>query len=296
MSETCVLYFTMFRPKTYQHSLGRLRTIKSIITLTSYSRIMSSQVQVLLSIVCVVAEGFCFCWWNIVYKCIFLPFVMCVRHFSHGNFDIYDVYLNWISYIHSHVDIPLNCIHSLMHSRTRRCFNLSIRVDGRFILRMIHCRSLLPRSHWESKQGTLLLEVKSPWIVVQLYMESEVQSWCICVSAFRSGMIKCITIVLLVQIYLAALNPDRVGNTLYSKRSLKKAYTSIIITTNIITLIFSVLSYGDISPIYTRFLCRICGKSSNMKYNLVCNTINDHPDVFGASPMGATPTTSSFST
>ena len=116
----------------------------------------------LLSIVCVVAEVFCFCWWNIVYKCIFLPFVMCVHDFSHGNFDIYDVYLNWISYIHSHVDIPLNCIHSLMHSRTRRCFNLSIRVDGRFILRMIHCRSLLPRSHWESKQGTLLLEVKSP--------------------------------------------------------------------------------------------------------------------------------------
>ena len=34
----------------------------------------------------------------------------------------------------------------------------------------------------------------------------------------------------------------------------------------------------------------------NIKHTLVGNKIVDHPDVVGASPVGAAPTTSSFST
>ena len=35
---------------------------------------------------------------------------------------------------------------------------------------------------------------------------------------------------------------------------------------------------------------------SNIRRTLVCNQIVDHSDVVGASPVGAAPTTSSFST
>ena len=38
------------------------------------------------------------------------------------------------------------------------------------------------------------------------------------------------------------------------------------------------------------------GKTSNMSRTLVGNNIVDHSDVVGASPVGAAPTTSSFST
>ena len=37
-------------------------------------------------------------------------------------------------------------------------------------------------------------------------------------------------------------------------------------------------------------------KVSNIRRTLVCNKIVDHSDVVGASPVGAAPTTSSFST
>ena len=37
-------------------------------------------------------------------------------------------------------------------------------------------------------------------------------------------------------------------------------------------------------------------KTSNIRRALVCNKIVDHSDVVGASPVGAAPTTSSFST
>ena len=37
-------------------------------------------------------------------------------------------------------------------------------------------------------------------------------------------------------------------------------------------------------------------KTSNIRRNLVGNKIVDHSDVVGASPVGAAPTTSSFST
>ena len=53
--------------------------------------------------------------------------------------------------------------------------------------------------------------------------------------------------------------------------------------------------------IYTRFCCAMlyCGyrKVSNIRRTLVGNKIVDHSlDVVGASPVGAAPTTSSFST
>ena len=37
-------------------------------------------------------------------------------------------------------------------------------------------------------------------------------------------------------------------------------------------------------------------KTSNIRHTLVGNNIIDHSDVVGASPVGAAPTTSSFST
>ena len=37
-------------------------------------------------------------------------------------------------------------------------------------------------------------------------------------------------------------------------------------------------------------------KTFNIRRTLVCNKIVDHSDVVGASPVGAAPTTSSFST
>ena len=37
-------------------------------------------------------------------------------------------------------------------------------------------------------------------------------------------------------------------------------------------------------------------KTCNIRRALVCNKIVDHSDVVGASPVGAAPTTSSFST
>ena len=46
-------------------------------------------------------------------------------------------------------------------------------------------------------------------------------------------------------------------------------------------------------------MCRLQGdyrKVSNISHTLVGNKIVDHSDVVGASPVGAAPTTSSFST
>ena len=47
------------------------------------------------------------------------------------------------------------------------------------------------------------------------------------------------------------------------------------------------------SPVYTKAIYR---KVSNMRRTLVGNKIVDHSDVVGASPVGAAPATSSFST
>ena len=45
-----------------------------------------------------------------------------------------------------------------------------------------------------------------------------------------------------------------------------------------------------------RAVCRIYRKVSNISRTLVGNKCVDHSDVVGASPVGAAPTTSSFST
>ena len=45
-----------------------------------------------------------------------------------------------------------------------------------------------------------------------------------------------------------------------------------------------------------KFLCNDYRKTSNIRRTLVGNKIVDHSDVVGASPVGAAPTTSSFST
>ena len=54
------------------------------------------------------------------------------------------------------------------------------------------------------------------------------------------------------------------------------------------------------SSIYVQFHCAVFGfgyrKTSNIKRTLVGNKIVDHSGVVGASPVGAAPTTSSFST
>ena len=52
------------------------------------------------------------------------------------------------------------------------------------------------------------------------------------------------------------------------------------------------LTYGTIAHRYDRTYC----KTSNIRRTLVGNKIVDHSDVVGASPVGAAPTTSSFST
>ena len=44
------------------------------------------------------------------------------------------------------------------------------------------------------------------------------------------------------------------------------------------------------------WLLKMYRKTSNIRRTLVGNKIVDHSDVVGASPVGATPTTSSFST
>ena len=44
------------------------------------------------------------------------------------------------------------------------------------------------------------------------------------------------------------------------------------------------------------FYPHYCRKTSNISHTLVGNKIVDHSDVVGASPAGAAPTTSSFST
>ena len=41
------------------------------------------------------------------------------------------------------------------------------------------------------------------------------------------------------------------------------------------------------------FFLNVCSQTSNISYALVGNKIVDHSDVVGASPVGATPTTSS---
>ena len=49
----------------------------------------------------------------------------------------------------------------------------------------------------------------------------------------------------------------------------------------------------DVTPLLTRWSYR---HVSNIRRTLVGNKIVDHSDVVGASPVGAAPTTSSFST
>ena len=54
-------------------------------------------------------------------------------------------------------------------------------------------------------------------------------------------------------------------------------------------------------PLIQQFLCEMFTqldyrKVSNIRRSLVGNKIVDHSDVVGASPVGAAPTTSSFST
>ena len=50
------------------------------------------------------------------------------------------------------------------------------------------------------------------------------------------------------------------------------------------------------SSLYSRTLCISYRKVSNIRHTLAGNKIVDHSDVVGASPVGAVPTTSSFST
>ena len=58
--------------------------------------------------------------------------------------------------------------------------------------------------------------------------------------------------------------------------------------------------YTIIYDLYTMRYCMCCieeyRKTSNIRRTLVGNKIVDHSDVVGASPVGAAPTTSSFST
>ena len=49
------------------------------------------------------------------------------------------------------------------------------------------------------------------------------------------------------------------------------------------------------SPMYDNYIGEY-RQTSNIKRTLKCNKIVDHSDVVGASPVGAAPTTSSFST
>ena len=49
-------------------------------------------------------------------------------------------------------------------------------------------------------------------------------------------------------------------------------------------------------PVHMKYLYFLYRKTSNIRGTLVGNKIVDHSDVVGASPVGAAPTTSSFST
>ena len=60
-------------------------------------------------------------------------------------------------------------------------------------------------------------------------------------------------------------------------------------------MMFYVISFIPSVPIY-RIELDIPRKVSNIRRTLVGNKIVDHSDVVGASPVGAAPTTSSFST
>ena len=63
--------------------------------------------------------------------------------------------------------------------------------------------------------------------------------------------------------------------------------TKLYQPTNVYVYVFGVGTHFD-NNIY----CQV----SNIRHTLVGNKIVDHPDVVGASPVGAAPTTSSFST
>ena len=54
--------------------------------------------------------------------------------------------------------------------------------------------------------------------------------------------------------------------------------------------IYTSLSFNGLNAIFTY------RKTSNIRLTLWANKIVDHSDVVGASPVGAAPTTSSFST
>ena len=55
------------------------------------------------------------------------------------------------------------------------------------------------------------------------------------------------------------------------------------------------LKFYSLADIYVNEICTY-RKVSNIRLTLVGNKIVDHSDVVGASPVGAAPTTSSFST
>ena len=53
---------------------------------------------------------------------------------------------------------------------------------------------------------------------------------------------------------------------------------------------------GNLRQSLNKMFCKYYRKTSNIRRTLVSNKIVDHSDVVGASPVGAAPTTSSFST
>ena len=54
--------------------------------------------------------------------------------------------------------------------------------------------------------------------------------------------------------------------------------------------------YAIITPLVYLNMYTLYRKTSNIRHTLVGNKIVDHSDVVGASPVGAAPTTSPFST
>ena len=75
---------------------------------------------------------------------------------------------------------------------------------------------------------------------------------------------------------------------MYSERR-----SQIIFVLKICSLLDAMI-YGD--PDRTQYVNIYYRQVSNKSVTLVGNKIVDHPDVVGASPVGAAPTTSSFST
>ena len=56
------------------------------------------------------------------------------------------------------------------------------------------------------------------------------------------------------------------------------------------------VTWDEIMTAIVPYSCVIYRKTSNIRRTVVGNKIVDHSDVVGASPVGAAPTTSSFST